>query len=362
MLYFCIMNHERSETDSFINKKQVVIVAMSGNMLLNFAGPADVFTYADKCLSASAAGYDVVVASPTANKKIKTSSGMEIHCQSCVMDITRPIDTLIIAGNDFAELSNPANSDFYKWLSKVTERNTRRIGSVCGGAFSLAKAGLLNERKATTHWDLSERLKKSYPLVHVDSNAFFMSDGNIYTSGGVSSGIDLALALVEEDHGKDIAIAVARKLVFYLSRPGFQAQFGNLLPVYESSNIAEKLKSWITGHLHEPLDIVRIAGHLNMSTRNFTRVFHKQTGISPAKFIEKLRVETARKYLEDTDISLERIAEQCGLGNLISMRRTFLRHLMTTPSDYRRTFRTSLKDIEIEELLRSNLTASIDGI
>jgi transcriptional regulator GlxA family with amidase domain len=353
------MNHVRSGADSHLTKKKVVIVAMSGNTLLNFAGPADVFTYADKCLPGSVAGYDVVIASPTAvRKKVKTSSGMEIHCRCCVSDITTPIDTLIIAGNDFAELNNPANSDFYKWLSEVTERNIRRVASICGGVFSLAKAGLLNGRKATTHWDLSERLKKSYPLVHVDSNAFFTNDGNIYTSGGVSSGIDLALALVEEDHGKDIAITVARKLVFYLSRPGFQTQFGNLLPVYESSNIAEKLKNWFSEHLHEPLDLVRIAGHLNMSTRNFTRVFHKQTGISPAKFIEKLRVETARKYLEDTDISLEKIAERCGLGNLISMRRTFLRHLMTTPSDYRRAFRTSLKDIGIEELLRPNLAGS----
>ncbi len=356
------MIHQMAEVDCLVKKKQVVIVAMSGNMLLNFAGPADVFTYADKCLSGSTGGYDVVIASPTANKKVKTSSGLEVLCESCVLDITTPIDTMIIAGNDFAELSNPAYDDFYKWLAKVNEHNTRRIGSVCGGAFSLAKAGLLNGKKATTHWDLSERLKKSYPLVHVDSNAFFMNDGNIYTSGGVSSGIDLALALVEEDYGKDVAITVARKLVFYLSRPGFQAQFGNLLPLYESSNIAEKLKNWFTEHLHEPLDLARIAGHLNMSTRNFTRVFHKQTGIPPAKFIEKLRVETARKFLEDTDMSLERIAEQCGLGNLVSMRRTFLRHLMTTPSDYRRTFRTSLKDIGIEELLRPNLVGSIDGL
>jgi transcriptional regulator GlxA family with amidase domain len=352
------MDYAKSEADNHSTKRKVVIVAMNGNMLLNFAGPADVFNYANICLSDSAAGYDVIIASPTANKKIKTSSGLEINCESCVIDITTPIDTLIIAGNDFVELDNPANGDFYNWLSKAAGLNIRRIASICGGAFSLAKAGLLNGRKATTHWDLSERLKKSYPLVHVDSNAFFMNDGNIYTSGGVSSGIDLALALVEEDHGKDIAITVARKLVFYLSRPGFQVQFGNLLPVYESTNIAEKLKSWFTEHLHEPLDLVRIAGHLNMSTRNFTRVFHKQTGIPPAKFIEKLRVETARKYLEDTDISLERIAEQCGLGNLISMRRTFLRHLMTTPSDYRRTFRTSLKDIGIEELLSPNLISS----
>lgn len=334
-------------------KKQVVIVVMSGNLLLNFAGPADVFINADKSLGAfgSNSGYDVTIASPTSNKKVKTASGMEILCESSAMDITTPIDTLVIAGNDFTQLDSGTYAPFFNWLSTIDEHNTRRICSVCGGAFALAKAGLLNGRKATTHWELSSRLKKTYPLVHVDSSSFFMKDGPIYTSGGVSSGIDLALALVEEDHGKDIAIKVARKLVFYLSRPGFQSQFGNLLPVYESSNIAERLHTWFNEHLHEPLDVASIAGHLNMSTRNFTRVFHKQTGLPPAKFIEKLRVETARKYLEDTDIPLERIAEKCGLGNLVSMRRTFLRHLMTTPSDYRRVFRTSLKDNWLEDLV-----------
>lgn len=351
------MNQAAFNGDGSPKRKQVVIIAMSGHTLLNFAGPADVFINADKSLrsSGSDAGYDVRIVSATASKKIKTSAGMELLCEYSAMEITTPIDTLIIAGNDFTELDNPANADFYDWLAKVNERNTRRVGSVCGGAFSLAKAGLLDGRRATTHWDLSERLKKRFPQIQVDSNAFFMSDGNIYTSGGVSSGIDLALALVEEDHGKDIAIMVARKLVFYLSRPGFQTQFGNLLPQYESANIAEKLHDWFNEHLHEPLDVVRIADHLNMSARNFTRVFHKQTGIPPAKFIEKLRVETARKYLEDTDLSLERIAELCGLGNLVSMRRTFLRHLMTTPSDYRRVFRTSLKDSGIEELLRGSM-------
>ncbi|NOW96141.1 transcriptional regulator GlxA family with amidase domain [Mucilaginibacter sp. SG564] len=257
------------------------------------------------------------------------------------MEIKTPIDTLIVAGNDFQALKNPEYDDFFNWLSSLNENNTRRIGSVCGGAFALARAGILNGRKATTHWDLSKRLKKDYPLIDVDSSAFLTTDGHIYTSGGVTSGIDLALALVEEDHGKDIAIQVARKLVFYLNRPGFQVQFANLLPVYESSNIASKLQNWFMENLHEPLDVVRIANHLNMSPRNFTRVFHKQTGVPPAKFIEKLRVETARKYLEDSNMSIEGIAEKCGLGGLVSMRRTFLRHLMTTPSDYRRTFRTS---------------------
>lgn len=185
----------------------------------------------------------------------------------------------------------------------------------------------------------------------VNSDPFFTGDGFIYTSAGVSSGIDLALAMVEQDYSKDIAIRVARKLVFYLSRPGFQAQFGNLLPAYESEHIGKRTQNWLSEHLHEKLDVARIADHMNMSTRNFTRVFHRETGMPPARFVEKLRIEAARKYLEDTDMSLEQIAEQCGLGGLVSMRRTFLRHLNTTPSDYRRAFKTSLKDSGIANLL-----------
>ena len=327
---------------------------MSGNTLINFAGPADVFTHADKILGSydSKKGYDVLIVSPTADKKIINSTGIEISCTHSAMEVKMPVDTLIVSSNDFQNSNSPEYNDFFDWLSTINENNARRIGSVCGGAFALARAGILNGKKATTHWDLSERLKKEYPLIDVNTNAFYTTDGHIYTSGGVSSGIDLALALVEEDHGKDVAIQVARKLVFYLSRPGFQVQFGNLLPVYESSNIAQKLHGWVSENLHEPLDVASIAGHLNMSPRNFTRVFHKQTGLPPAKFIEKLRVETARKYLEDTDTPLEIIAEKCGLGGLVSMRRTFLRHLMTTPSDYRRAFRTSLKSTVVNDIVQ----------
>ena len=318
------------------------------------------FTYADKSLSefGLADGYQVAIVSPTAGKKVQAQSGAEIHCRYSTQDLSCHIDTLIIAGNDFAETNGAEKAGFYAWLSGKGSKNARRICSICGGAFALAEAGLLDGRKATTHWDLSDRLRKQYPHVQVDSNAFFAVDGNVYTSGGVSSGIDLALALVEVDHGRDLALSVARKLVFYLSRPGFQAQFGNLLPLYESSNIAERLKGWLLERLHAPLDVAGIANHLNMSPRNFTRVFHRQTGLSPAKFIEKLRVETARRYLEETDLSLEKIAETCGLSNLISMRRTFLRHLMVTPSDYRRSFKNSNKNSGLDEQLHSSLTQS----
>jgi transcriptional regulator GlxA family with amidase domain len=336
-------------------KKKVIIVAMSSGMLLNFSGPADVFINADRYLDDRGipGGYDVKIVAPTASKKLDTAAGMSINCELFVADIQGTIDTLIIAGNDSREASQPDLTCFYDWLATRNEHNTRRIASICGGAFVLAKAGILKGRKATTHWQSSERLSKTYPEVKVNANPFFTRDGHVYTSAGVSSGIDLSLALVEQDHSKDLAISVARKLVFYLSRPGFQSQFGNLLPVFEREHIGKKTQNWIAGHLNEKLEVNQIADQMNMSTRNFTRVFHRETGMPPAKFVEKLRVEAARKYLEDSDVSLEKIADLCGLGGLVSMRRIFLRHLNTTPSDYRRAFRTSLSDAGIESLLAS---------
>jgi len=331
---------------NLVQKKEVVIVAMTELLMLDFAGPSDVFNYANQCLEAlgPGEGYKVTIVAPTADKTIVTGTGVEIRCQLSAMEINRPVDTLMIAGNDekrFTEFE-----PFYRWLGTIGSHNCRRITSVCGGALVLAQAGLLNGKKATTHWDLTEQFKRTYPEVLVNTNPFFINDGEIYTSAGVSSGIDLALALVEEDYGKEIAVKVARQLVFYLSRPGFQSQFSSLLPVYEGANIANQLKEWSANHLHEQLDVCTIADHFNMTPRNLTRVFQKQAGMPPAKFVEKLRVEAARKALEDSDMPLERIAERCGLGGLVSMRRIFLRHLMTTPSDYRRAFRTSLKSID----------------
>lgn len=330
--------------DGSPTKKQVVIVTISSNMLVVLAGPTDVFFIANKILQdrGHAGGYNVVVAAATADKKMDTGTGMSIVCEQTVMEITTPIDTLIIGGYDARDSSEPVLKDFYDWLATRNEQNTRRIASVCSGAFVLAKAGILNGRKATTHWHHAEKLTRQYPEVQVNSDPMYIQDGHVYTSAGASSGIDLALAMVEQDHGKEIAGSVAKRMVFYLSRPGFQAQYGNLLPAYEPQHIAQKVQTWLTEHLHEKLDINQVAEQMNMSTRNFTRVFTKQTGVPPAKFIEKLRIEKARKYLEDTDLSIESIAGRCGLGGLVSMRRTFIRHLMTTPSDYRRSFRTSL--------------------
>jgi len=183
--------------------------------------------------------------------------------------------------------------------------------------------------------------------VKVDTDPFFTHDSNIYTSGGVASGIDLALAMIEEDHGRDVALQIARKLVLQLKRPGYQSQFSTLLAVHSMENsIGGKLYSWMVRHLAEDLSAACLAQRSNMSVRNFARVFLKETGLTPAKFVEKVRVEVARRYLEDSDMSMDQIAGKCGLGGLISMRRTFMRHMSISPSDYRRSFRTSLHTIE----------------
>jgi transcriptional regulator GlxA family with amidase domain len=334
---------------NYQKRKQVVIVTVSTNMLVVFAGPTDVFFNANKILQdlGVPGGYDVTVAAATKDKKVATGVGLSIVCEQAVMEIQTPIDTLIIAGNDSREFSQPALKDFYNWLSARNDQNTRRIASVCGGAFTLAKAGILNGRKATTHWQQAEKLVREYPAVKVNSDPMYTQDGYVYTAAGGSSGIDLALAMVEQDYGKDIAGRVAKRIVFYLNRPGYQTQFGNLLPAFSAPHIAQKTQIWLSEHLHEKLNIDQLASHMNMSRRNFTRVFTNQTGVPPAKFIEKLRVEAARKYLEDTDVPIERIAEHCGLGGLVSMRRVFLRHLMITPSDYRRSFRTARKETDL---------------
>ncbi|NOW96018.1 GlxA family transcriptional regulator [Mucilaginibacter sp. SG564] len=337
---------------SLPGKKKVVIVAMARPFLLDIAGPSDVFNFSNKCLQDLGRddGYDIILASPTSDVNV-VSSGIHIRCCTSVMEVEFPIDTLLIAGNDLSEHEQPKLEPFHEWLSGVNEQNTRRVGSVCSGAFALAKVGLLDGRKATTHWDYAQTLKRKYPKVLVDINQFYIKDGYVYTSGGVSSGIDLALALVEEDFGRDIAVKVAREMVFYLNRPGFQSQFGNLVPVFEKNNIATRLHQLVKENLSELLDLNILADKLHMSGRTLSRLVIKETGMSPVKFVEKLRVDFARKLLEESDFSLERISVQCGLGGLVSMRRVFIRHLSITPSDYRKLF----KNATLKEAEKSNL-------
>lgn len=330
--------------------KLVVIVAFPDLPLLEIAGPGDVFYQASKTLREKQGienAYKVLVVAADRSEHIVTRSGIVVSSPLKIDDIGEPVDTLLIAGYNF---ENPVieDSDFYQWLSGIYPK-VRRIGSICVGTFALAKAGLLTNKNVTTHWNKGEKLHEDFPDIRVNASQLFMKDGNIYSSGGVSSATDLSLALVEEDYGREVAVAVARHLVLYLKRPGFQTQFSDLIPDQESERgLLSRIRKWIASNLNKDLSVEQLAFQSNMSPRNFARVFLKETGLTPAKFVEKFRVEMARKLLEESDLNIEQIAEKTGLVSLVSMRRVFLRNLMVTPSDYRRSFKTTKNEIEIE--------------
>jgi transcriptional regulator GlxA family with amidase domain len=324
--------------------KLVVITVLPGSRLLTLAGPADVFSFAQQMLETEHGGhfkgYEVVTASATHHKEVRLNSAGRFIADTTVHDIDREIDTLILIG---ARLEDQPDSDqFYDWLVTHAPK-IRRVAGVCVATFVLAKAGLLHNKRATTHWERNDDLQRQYPDIIVDTTPFFIKHDNIYTAGGVTSGMDLSLALVKEDYGRDIALRVARKLVVHLKRPGNQKQFGGLLPDYElGSPLLAQLRPWLLERLHENMNVNEMAAQCHMSARNFARVFLKETAFTPAKFLEKLRVEMARNYLENSALSLEEIALRCGLGSLVSMRRVFLRHLEISPGTYRSTFRTAL--------------------
>jgi transcriptional regulator GlxA family with amidase domain len=339
------MKKQQPERSKRMTKKKVVLVAMPGAHLLDVAGPGDVFALATKAVSAvygsDAMGYEIILASGGRTKQVMTGTGIPLTCTLRVTDIDFAVDTLLIGGMSFA-MSTQVHPGMSDWL-RNHRKNIRRAGSICVGAFMLAKAGLLDNKKATTHWEYCEKLQYDYPQIEVDSNPFFVKDGSVYTSGGLTSGMDLALALVEEDLGREIAQAVARKLVLHLRRPGTQTQYGLSLPPLElTSHLVGTLHPWLHERLSQPLQVEDLAAQANMSVRNFSRVFYKETGLTPAKYLEKMRLDTARKFLSETDLSINEIADRCGLGGVVSMRRVFLRHLQITPNHYRNHFRSTL--------------------
>ncbi len=248
------------------------------------------------------------------------------------------IDTLLVAGGNAIE-QNEINPEAVRWLKKVAAR-TRRVGSVCTGAMFLARAGLLDGRRATTHWNWCEVLIKRAPRADVDPDPIFVRDENVYTSAGVTAGMDLALALVEEDHGSRLALKVARNLVLYLRRPGGQSQFSAALSLQLTDRKPlRELEAWVLDNLHKPLTVPVLAQRVAMSPRNFARVFAKEMKTTPAKFVERLRVEAARRRLEESHNSMEMIASECGFGNVNAMRNVFQRALKIPPGHYRRHFR-----------------------
>jgi transcriptional regulator GlxA family with amidase domain len=243
---------------------------------------------------------------------------------------------LVAGGYGVVEVENIAG--FLPWLRRKAAK-ARRICSVCSGAVVLAAAGLLDGRRATTHWYHCRQVADRFPAVKFDPDPIFIRDGNVYTSAGVTAGIDLALSLVEEDLGADLALFVARALVVFLRRPGSQSQFSVSLSLQTSDRMPlRELQSWLLDNLREPLTVEQMALQVGMSPRNFARVFAEQIGTTPSRFVTQIRLEAARRRLEESSQSIELIAEECGFGSTESMRSAFQRMLHVSPQDYRNRF------------------------
>lgn len=323
--------------------RRIVFVAAPGVEILDLVGPLQVFARASEMHIRENPGsppiYSVEVVTISARRSLVANCGLRIAADRTFREVRGKIDTLLVAGGDAVE-QNEINPEAVRWLKKISPR-IRRVGSVCTGAMLLARAGLLDGRRATTHWNWCHTLIKRAPHAQVESDPIFVRDENVYTSAGVTAGMDLALALVEEDHGSRLALQVARNLVLYLRRPGGQSQFSAALSLQLTDRKPlRELEAWVLDNLRKPLTVPLLAERVAMSPRNFARVFTKEMKTTPAKFVERLRVESARRRLEESQNSMETIADECGFGNVNSMRNVFQRALRIAPGHYRRHFRS----------------------
>ena len=314
---------------------RIVAVVFPDVQSLDVTGPTEVFSIAQRL---GHAPYEIeLVASSAA--PLRASSGLRLVPDRAVSVCRGPIDTLVVAGG-LGTAAARRDERLVAWLRDAAGRS-RRVASVCTGAFLLAKAGLLDGRRATTHWDSCAALRRNHPEVTVEPDPIFVRDGDVYTSAGVTAGIDLALALVEEDAGRDAALEVARQLVVFVQRPGGQTQFSAQLahPAARRPTLRE-LQAWLPDHLDEELTVETLAERAFMSPRNFARAFRREVGVTPAAYVASLRVERARLELEAGDAPVEVVAHRCGFGTVETMRRSFRRRLHTSPAEYRDRFRT----------------------
>lgn len=329
------------------NTKHIVFLVIPEATLLDITGPYEVFSQAMECLRSSNRTshftYQLHSLSIDKKKNVRTASGITIRCRETIRTFDQTIDTLIIPGVPNAQIDDYRfPKKVLSWIAEQSLR-VRRVCSICTGSFFLAEAGVLVGKNATTHWEKCSALSRNYPAIRVDPNPIFIKDGNVYTSAGISSGMDLALALVEEDLGKSLALEVARQMVLYLKRPGSQSQYSAVLTHQNTDHKPiQDACDWINEHLHETISIDELSEKISMSPRNFARVFVRETGITPAKYIDKLRVETACRYLVDSRLLLKEIANLCGFGSVDNMRKVFVKYIKTSPADYRKNFGTAL--------------------
>ncbi len=314
----------------------VEVLAYPSVQLLDVTGPLQVFICAnDQVAQAGGMPPYMLRVVAKSGRGVTTSAGLEIATAPLPRTRT-PLDTLLIPGGPGIDAA-AADTVLVNWVQQRTNK-ARRVASVCTGAFLLAASGALDGRRAVTHWSYCAALSQRFPAVRVEVDPIFVRDGPFWTSAGVTAGIDLALALVEEDLGRATALAVARYLVVFLKRPGGQAQFSEVLSLQSAEAEFGALHEWVSKHLSDDLSLGVLAAQAGMSERSFSRHYAKATGVTPARAIERLRVEAARRPLSESRLPVKRISQRCGFGSEETMRRSFLRMLSATPNDYRARF------------------------
>ncbi|WP_293903810.1 GlxA family transcriptional regulator [Phenylobacterium sp.] len=306
----------------------IALVIFPDFQLLDAAGPISAFEIAERYRPGA---YDLRVQAPGGGP-VRSSAGVALTAEPLG---DGPFDTVMVAGGNGTRHMD-ALSEITDWLRRAP---ARRHASVCTGAFLLAEAGLLDARRATTHWASTERFARRYPKVRVDADRIFIRDGDVWTSAGITAGIDLSLALIEQDLGSDVARGVAQQLVVHQRRPGGQSQFSALVELGGRSGRFAELMDWMRAHLAQPLTVERLAEEAAMSPRNFARAFAAETGTTPAKAVERLRLEAARTELETGHAPIDRVAERAGFGDPERMRRAFLRAFGQPPQALRRSAR-----------------------
>jgi transcriptional regulator GlxA family with amidase domain len=314
----------------------VEVLAYPSVQLLDVTGPLQVFASANDHV-AQAGGTPPYILRVVAKggQGVTATAGLGIATSPLPRAATA-LDTLIIAGGPGVDAA-AADTVLIDWIRQRSKK-ARRVASVCTGAFLLGASGALDGRRAVTHWSCCAELGRRFPAVRVERDPIFVRDGSIWTSAGVTAGIDLALALVEEDLGRTTALAVARYLVVFLKRPGGQAQFSEALSMQSAEDEFGVLHEWINKHLSDDLSLAMLADRAGMSERSFSRHYAEAAGVTPARAIERLRVEAARRLLSESRLPVKRISQRCGFGSEETMRRSFLRVLSATPNDYRARF------------------------
>jgi transcriptional regulator GlxA family with amidase domain len=315
--------------------RRIAILAFDGAQTLDVTGPFEVFSTTTRLRPGTE--YSVEIVAPEA-RPLKTGSGLSIVPDRATSGVHGPIDTLLVAGGE-GVLEAARDERLVSWVKRTAKRS-RRVASVCTGAYLLAEAGLLDGRRAATHWAWAAELARRHPQIEVDPDSIYVRDGDVWTSAGVTAGMDLALALVEEDLCRAIALDTARWLVVFVKRPGGQSQFSSHL----RAQLAERrplreLQEWMAANLGQDLSVPALAARAAMSERNFARAFGREVGMTPAAYVEALRVDHARLRLESSGQKLEAVACDCGFGTVETMRRAFHRRLGVGPAGYRDRFK-----------------------